>query len=180
MGNDYGNEPEVYLPDGKKTPAESKDFELSWAVRLDGDTIATSEWVSEQLTVVSSSVTGSKVSVRLSGGRDGSVYTAQNTIVTAVGNTFRQAFAVKVEGDTVSIPVTSVPPTAGPENAYLFENGDYRIYESGGFFGFEGGSPVGGTDPVEPPVTTPDTAFLLESGDFRLTEAGDYLVMENA
>ena len=167
--SDYGNEKPSRLPVAEKRACESKDFELSWAVRLDGDSISTSAWVSDDLTVVQSGISGSKTTVRLSGGTGG-VSTAENTIVTSAGYTYQHTLAIRITGKVETTTVV-VPPVVPPNDEFglLLEDGSgIVLLETGDILLLED---------MEPPAVTTQT-LGLEAGDSLILESGDDLLME--
>lgn len=96
----------------QKDPDEVADFDLNWALDT-GDSIATSVWVfNVQAGLVKGidSFSASATKVWLSGGTDGAIGVLTNTITTASGRTFE---------DSVSIPIISTYPVAGPVFGYV-------------------------------------------------------------
>lgn len=79
----------------EKDPQSTRRFEMPWAVDLNGETIASSEWTGG-LTVDSSDISGSKTTVTLSGGNDGVDYEMVNQIVTSSGETLEKTLTVMV------------------------------------------------------------------------------------
>lgn len=81
-----------------KDPNAVIDYSLDWTRWLDGDAIATSEWiVPDGLVKVTDSRTTKIATVWLSGGLAGQSYTITNRITTTGGRTEDRSFAVKVE-----------------------------------------------------------------------------------
>ena len=81
-----------------KDPNAVLDYSLDWTRWLDGDAIATSEWiVPDGLVRVTDSRTTKIATVWLSGGLAGQSYTITNRITTTGGRTEDRSFAVKVE-----------------------------------------------------------------------------------
>jgi len=103
MSTDYGQSPySEILPDVGKTPAEVVDFIRNWVADLDGETITASAWDGNGLTVDSSTYTDYSTTVRLSGGVDGIVYEAENTVTTSTDQTYVRTLKVKVSGENVT------------------------------------------------------------------------------
>jgi len=81
-----------------KDPNAVLDYSLDWTRWLDGDAIATSEWiVPDDLVRVTDSRTTKIATIWLSGGLAGQSYTITNRITTTGGRTEDRSFAVKVE-----------------------------------------------------------------------------------
>ncbi|MCC6362215.1 MAG: hypothetical protein IT165_01755 [Bryobacterales bacterium] len=81
-----------------KDPNAVLDYSIDWTRWLDGDTIATSEWiVPSGLTKVTDSRTTKTATVWLSGGVASQSYTLTNRITTTGGRTEDRSFIVKVE-----------------------------------------------------------------------------------
>ena len=76
-----------------KDPSDVRSFTLPWAVELNGETIATSEW--SGLTVDSSSIGTSSTTVTVSGGSVGK-YEMTNKITTSSGETLEKTLEVIV------------------------------------------------------------------------------------
>jgi hypothetical protein len=108
MSTDYGNRTYGESPVVAKRAREYKDFRLSWAVDLAGDSITGSVWRSEGMTVDTSWVVGSTAYVRLYGGYPGSVELATNTITTLEGSIFERSLAIKIEGRRAAV-IAEVP-----------------------------------------------------------------------
>lgn len=71
-----------------KDPDEVLDYAIDWAPRLNGDTIATSQWmVPEGITAGDELSTASTATIWLSGGTDKTGYILTNRITTAGGRT---------------------------------------------------------------------------------------------
>lgn len=94
--SDYGSETLTLTPKAQKDPSDVKDFDLNWAVELDGETISTSTWTTDGLTNEASSYSGTTTTITLSGGSNGTIYDVRNTITTSGGQTFRKSMAVWV------------------------------------------------------------------------------------
>tara|TARA_R110000824_G_scaffold32872_1_gene105965 strand:+ start:7686 stop:7985 length:300 start_codon:yes stop_codon:yes gene_type:complete len=95
--SDYGySQLKTFLPDVAKDPKSIESFALSWAQELDGDTISTSVWDGDGLSVNSNSKTDSAVTVVLSGGTKGRHYAVENTITTSGGETLVKSLVVSV------------------------------------------------------------------------------------
>ncbi|MBI4904403.1 MAG: hypothetical protein HY820_45690 [Acidobacteria bacterium] len=81
-----------------KDPNAVLDYSLDWTRWLNGDAIATSEWiVPDGLVKVTDSRTTKLATIWLSGGLAGQSYTITNRITTTGGRTEDRSFAVKVE-----------------------------------------------------------------------------------
>lgn len=97
MSTDYGyTDPKTWYPHREKDPESIRDYDMSWAEELDGETISTSNWDGDGLTVASNSISGAKVIVTLSGGTKGRQYNCKNTITTSGGQTLVKRLVVKV------------------------------------------------------------------------------------
>ena len=83
----------------QKDPDEEKDYTITWADLLDGDTISTSDWdVPTGLTeTATSSNTDTVAKVWLGGGTAGTTYEVSNTIVTAGGRTYSRTARLVVQ-----------------------------------------------------------------------------------
>ena len=82
-----------------KDPDEVLDYEIDWALRLDGaDTITTSTWlVPVGITKDSDSKTTTTTTIWLSGGTEGTTYSLVNRVVTTQGRTFDQTAKLKLK-----------------------------------------------------------------------------------
>lgn len=81
-----------------KDPNAVLDYSLDWTRWLDGDAIATSEWiVPDGLVKVTDSRTMKISTIWLSGGLASQSYAITNRITTTGGRTEDRSFAVKVE-----------------------------------------------------------------------------------
>ncbi|MBN8987425.1 MAG: hypothetical protein J0H42_04215 [Rhizobiales bacterium] len=82
----------------RKDPDEVLDYAIDWSARLDGDTIATSQFtLPPGIVANSSSNTTTTTTVWLSGGTDGETYLIQNRITTAGGRTMDQTMKLKIK-----------------------------------------------------------------------------------
>jgi len=85
----------LYWPD--KDPDEVLDYQLDWADRLDGDTIATVTWaVPSPLIKGAESATSTVATVWLSGGTADTIYSIGCRITTAAGRTLDQTVKIRV------------------------------------------------------------------------------------
>lgn len=85
----------------EKTPAEAVAYTHNCAADLNGSTISTATWLvspttSPALAVDTSSNTTTTATARLSGGLEGTLYTAKLTIVTAASENLQAAHEVLV------------------------------------------------------------------------------------
>ncbi|MBI4905706.1 MAG: hypothetical protein HY820_18885 [Acidobacteria bacterium] len=81
-----------------KDPNSVLDYSIDWTRWLDGDAIATSEWiVPDGLTKVTDGRTTKTATVWLSSGSAGQSYTVTNRITTSGGRTEDRSFTVKIE-----------------------------------------------------------------------------------
>lgn len=77
----------------EQTPDEVLDWAMDWSTRgLSGDTIAGSVWAasSEDFTLSGDAVSGTMVTVWLTGGVPGKMYSITNTITTSGGRTLQE------------------------------------------------------------------------------------------
>lgn len=96
---DYGNSTEIrYYPTETKAPTAARDFTVTWAADLDGETIVTSSWTTDGLTNVQDSETATTTTIRLSGGSEGVTYRPVNTITTSGGQTLVKGLVIAVRG----------------------------------------------------------------------------------
>lgn len=82
-------------PDYEKDVGDTIDYSQSWH-QLGSDTIVTSDWTSDGLTVVSDSVDGLTTTVIVSGGSDGAVHSLTNQITTGMGRILERTIYVGV------------------------------------------------------------------------------------
>jgi hypothetical protein len=97
--NDYYEDPYGQIPtavDYEKDPDEVIDFPFDWSGRLDGDTIATSTWVLENLTEVSTAATFTATTIFVSGGSLGTTGKITNRITTDGGRTWEKTIRIAV------------------------------------------------------------------------------------
>ncbi len=96
---DYG-EPRYYSPYSISEEIDKDDvtdFSFNWSVRLQDDTILTSEFIlPDGLTEVSSSLTGLVAQIFVTGGNCGWVYRITNRVTTAGGRQKDWTIAVRV------------------------------------------------------------------------------------
>lgn len=157
---DYGSAVITSLyPHAQKTPAEVRDFQLSWARELDGQAIDGSVWEAEGVEVVQSGVSGSTTTARVSGGVNNNTYVLTNTVTTDLGDIYAKALILKVEGPTAfTLPSEPVEPPVVSDPSVMLENGFYILLEDGGRLLLESGD-----NPSLPP-SAPENVVLLESG----------------
>jgi len=87
----------VLRPDFLKDPDETVDYLFNWKAKLDGDTIATSDFLlPDGLIEVSSSNTTTTATIFVSGGSVGSTYRVTNRVTTAGGRTYDRTYNVLV------------------------------------------------------------------------------------
>lgn len=97
MSSDYNLMPVfVGTPSYEKDPGDTMDYSVSW-YHLGDDSIVTSTWTADGLTVVSSSTTGLVTTVFASGGTDGATGSLTNTIVTSGGRTLQRTIYIAVK-----------------------------------------------------------------------------------
>jgi len=82
-------------PSRRKDPSDVIDYQLSWQ-HLGSDTISTSTWESDGLTIGIDSIDGLTTSCFVSGGTAGGLYNLTNTVVTAAGRTQQRTVYVAV------------------------------------------------------------------------------------
>lgn len=82
--SDYGDEGEVCYPAlHDKTPDEAIVIEFPWAARLDGETISSRSFeLPDGLTNETDAASGTKTTIRVSGGDDGNSYRVIGKITT--------------------------------------------------------------------------------------------------
>ena len=82
-----------------KDPQAILDYSLDWGPWLDGDTIATSNWVVESPLVIESAsevFTATTTTLFISGGDAGQSYSITNTITTAAGRTDERTLDLRI------------------------------------------------------------------------------------
>jgi hypothetical protein len=84
------------VTDYAKDPSDTIDYSMSWH-QIGSDSITSSSWTSETLTIGLSSWNGLVTTCFVSGGSDGEVAELTNTIVTGMGRTLQRTISVKVE-----------------------------------------------------------------------------------
>lgn len=96
MSTDYGLVmTPAETPSYAKDPSDTIDYSLAWH-QLGTDTISTSTWTSDGLTVGSDSITGQVTTVFVSGGTAGDVASLTNTITTGFGRTLQRTVYIAV------------------------------------------------------------------------------------
>lgn len=85
----------THAPDYEKDPSDTVDYSISWH-HIGNDTIITSTWEADGLTVDSDLVDGLVVTAFVSGGNAGDVARLTNTIVTGMGRTLQRSIYVAV------------------------------------------------------------------------------------
>ena len=80
----------------QKDPSDTRTYPMYWAEELNGQTIATSTWTGDGLTVGTATISGTVTSVVLSGGADESRYEVVNTITTSGGQTLEKSMTIVV------------------------------------------------------------------------------------
>ena len=93
---DYGITDCAPAPDREQDPSSVKNLTLNWVKELAGETISTSAWSADGLTVGTDSNTDTSATVLLSGGAEGGRYEVYNTITTSGGQTLRKKSVVLV------------------------------------------------------------------------------------
>ena len=87
-----------------KDPDEVLDYQLDWTLRLDGDTISSSDWTiaaddpTSGIVINSETNTTTHAKVWVSGGTIGKTAKITNRIVTAGGRTYDQSLLIKIKG----------------------------------------------------------------------------------
>lgn len=83
----------------EKDPDDVFDFEIDFKQLLQSDTISTATVTGKNLTIDSSSVTGNKVTLFVTGGTAGNTGVVTTTIVTsnATPRTFERSFKIKIK-----------------------------------------------------------------------------------
>lgn len=95
--SDYGFVPTSQrLPSYQKDVSDIIDYEFGWT-EIGNDTILTSTWASDDLTVVSNAISGYTTNVTVSGGSAGIVTNLTNTITTVGGRTLQRSVYISVE-----------------------------------------------------------------------------------
>jgi len=82
-------------PHYAKDVSDTIDYSIAWH-QLGSDAIITSTWTSDDLTIVSSSVSGLVTTAFVSGGTDGIVTNLTNTVTTGMGRTLQRTVYVAV------------------------------------------------------------------------------------
>ena len=96
MSCDYGFVPTTSeTPSYQKDPSDTIDYSLAWH-QLGTDTIVSSAWTSDTLTVGAGSISGLVTTCFVSGGTDGEVANLTNTITTGMGRTLQRTVYIAV------------------------------------------------------------------------------------
>ena len=96
MTNDYGMAvAPTQSANYQKDPSDTVDYSMSWH-QLGSDTIVSSVWTSDTLTVGSDSISGLVTTCFVSGGADGEVANLTNTITTGMGRTLQRTVYIAV------------------------------------------------------------------------------------
>lgn len=83
----------------RKDPDAVLDYTVDWGAWLDGDTIATSDWVvPDGITEDAATNTTTSATIWLSGGTEGAAYRIVNRIVTAAGRTDDRTIVINCRG----------------------------------------------------------------------------------
>ena len=82
-------------PSYEKDASDVVDYSMSW-YHLGTDTILTSVWESDGLTIGSDTVTGLITNVFVSGGTSGAVHSLTNTITTGMTRTLQRTIYIAV------------------------------------------------------------------------------------
>jgi hypothetical protein len=85
----------TYAPSYEKDPSDTIDYTVSWH-HLGGDTILTSTWESDGLTIGTDSISGLTTTVFASGGTVGAVHSLTNTVTTGMGRTLQRTVYIAV------------------------------------------------------------------------------------
>lgn len=81
-----------------KDPDATLDFSVDWSAWLDIDTIVSSSWTLDGgITLEAGSHTSTVATAWISGGADGTSYSAANRITTAQGRTDERTIKIKVK-----------------------------------------------------------------------------------
>lgn len=85
--------------ESEKDPSDVFDYEMDWVQLLQSDTINTATVTATDVTIDSSSVSGKKVTLFVSGGTAGNTGVVTTKIITtnATPRTFERSFKIKVE-----------------------------------------------------------------------------------
>lgn len=96
MSSDYGiTVAPSYAPHYAKDPSDTIDYSLSWH-QLGTDTIITSSWTSDALSVGTESVEGLVTTCFVSGGSAGELASLTNTVTTGMGRTLQRTVYIAV------------------------------------------------------------------------------------
>lgn len=88
----------VISPDYVKDPDSVIDYEFDWAAELNGDTIASSDFLlPDGLVEGSTDFTDTTTTVFVSGGSAGALYRITNRVTTAGGRTFDKTIMILVQ-----------------------------------------------------------------------------------
>jgi hypothetical protein len=81
-----------------KDPADILDYQINWALPLNGDIITTSTWAISDPSLIQTAAafTASTTTIWLSAGTLGVTYSVKNKIVTAGGRTFDQTVNITI------------------------------------------------------------------------------------
>jgi hypothetical protein len=80
-----------------KDPDAVLDYQIDWEAWLNGDTIATSSWVVDGVTLDSDANTNTTATAWLSAGTADTIATATNSIVTAAGREDDRTLELHIE-----------------------------------------------------------------------------------
>lgn len=89
--------PTLHIVTKQQSPSDVLDYTGKWMQWLDGDTISTSAWSTDNgLTLSSESNNTDSATVFISGGSDGNTYKVTNQITTTAGRTKEGFIFIKV------------------------------------------------------------------------------------
>lgn len=86
----------TYSPSYAKDPSDTIDYSMSWHP-ISPDTIVTSTWASDTLTVGNSTISGLVTTCFVSGGTAGEVGNLTNTVTTGMGRTLQRTIYIAVQ-----------------------------------------------------------------------------------
>jgi hypothetical protein len=86
----------TYPPTYEKDPSDTTDYSMSWHF-LGTDTISTSTWASDGLTIGVSTIDGLVTNVFISGGTAGVIHNLTNTITSGMGRTLQRTVYIAVK-----------------------------------------------------------------------------------
>lgn len=83
----------------KKNAADVVDFVINYKQKLQSDTISSRTVTGDGVTIDSTSESGNKVTITMSGGNEGDIAEIKASVTTAAGKVYKRLINIKIEGD---------------------------------------------------------------------------------